>query len=386
MKIAVVGSGASAVITVIKLLKKGHLDITWYGGRYFFEIPQVVKPLGIAYGQCRHFHLLNVEAEKMSPFPDEMGFDTFASIQKGFPGVQHKTFFPRQYFARYLSYLIERSKIFGRIKLREALEPGSTNVLGYDSVILCLGVTSKNKNPSQDPWAYPYRILKSSALRPFNILGSGLTALDVATSVWDSRPELHVSFNSRHGLLPAVWTDTPASNFELKPFKTCRDIIQQIRYHLPEGDKTEAMTGVFKSLRSKWNAIWAQLSEKERLRFTSKILPFYSVFRHRLVPATASLLSKHSYSVEKISSHRKPMDVLAVGISTNPNDNQLLVDLRSRGLLDFAPSNLGLKADLLGKVSDKFYCVGAYMKDVRFESTSIPDIIQMSDNVVNQFS
>ena len=127
------------------------------------------------------------------------------------------------------------------------------------------------------------------------LVGTGLTALDVAEAVLQRDPKARVIAVSRHGLLPRVHASPAPSGPALTPPypTTARELYAKLRAaaEFVEGDSA-MRHGVFLGLRQIAGKLWAGLPEEERLMFLRHFRRYWDVERHRIPPAQAAYLRK----------------------------------------------------------------------------------------------
>ena len=127
------------------------------------------------------------------------------------------------------------------------------------------------------------------------LIGTGLTALDVAEAVLQRDPKARVVAVSRHGLLPRVHASPPPLGPALTPPypTTARELYAKLRAaaEFVEGDSA-LRHGVFLGLRQIAGKLWSGLPDEERLMFLRHFRRYWDVERHRIPPAQAAFLRK----------------------------------------------------------------------------------------------
>lgn len=413
-KIHIVGNGAAAITMVLQLVKQGSYEIEWWGGRSVYQDVETHSvdspPYGVAYRTNNRNHLLNAEAKNMSLFPDEASFPYYLA--------QH---YPEQYgtdvnkiqdvFAsrlQYRQYL--RSLLRGHWKLinsqvnfcEDISEVPADLEHSLDSkLVLCLGAVHREMNVEHpnlvhSPWDFDYEQIRG--FRKVRILGSGLTALDTALSVWDVDSAIEVEFFSRNGRFPLMWQPTQ----KLHEMEEARDSLRLVNqlieresdmvYILPQIrwlSKKYGWQNVMATFRPHWSRMWDRLSPQDKRRFLGRVRPFWEIHRHRLTPQMNHQLIMHSHTINKYD----PNDLSfwtestgipvfnATGVDTNPNCSPLLNQMiRRRMVTAVGPDKYrlyGLAATSDCKVGHNIWCVGAYMRWHRWESTAMSDIVDM---------
>lgn len=191
--VAVIGAGASGILTARALLRSGSAytvvlierDVDWRGGP--------------AYGTTNSCHLLNVPAGNLSV--DEHAPGDFVNWARSrVDSAVHDAFLPRSLFGRYFRDALETSascaapatlaRISGRavrlVSTAHGIQIGIEDGrhLHVDHVVLALGnpsprtIGSGQANVINDPWSRDLEMIADDD--PVVLVGSGLTAIDIA--------------------------------------------------------------------------------------------------------------------------------------------------------------------------------------------------------------
>lgn len=405
--IHVAGDGAASIAMVLKLLKDGHTNIMWHGGRSIREEIEGSsvegRPYGIAYRTSTRSHLLNAPAVAMSLFPDEESFPHFL-LNYGAPDNDvwaNMVFAPRLLYRQYLrSLLIKYWKpLRSNVEMRGHLEGSMAAEISKlkEPLILCLGATHRTHNGYkeciQNPWDFDYA--RVAGANRVMIIGSGLTAVDTALSIWEQDPNVMVHFVSRSGRLPLPHSDAPSkypatSRTWGTDVTSVRKMFKEFRADVERGISWVALMN---DARHLWKHIWRGLPAAEKKRFVRHVRPLFEIHRHRMVEATRERMNEHRYTVSRMKNRKAFEDYdfvfNATGVDTDPTKNWTLRTLINVGIIKDAfdvPDNavLGLVGDRYCKVGDNIWCVGAYMRPERWEATAMHDIVDMVNIVAEQ--
>jgi thioredoxin reductase len=287
--VAIIGAGASGTLTAIQYARTG-------AGRGALIEAGARAARGLAYGTPYGAHLLNVPAERMSALPDDPGhFVRWLRARN-----VEATFAPRALYGDYLAELLEETGItrIGGTAVGLMREDGHWLVALHDdrtisarNVVLALGnlppydpLPLNGPAPAEyvrDPWARGAAVgLDPEA--PVLLLGSGLTALDVAVALRHHGHRGRVTAVSRHGRAPqrhAPYTPWPLSS--LPPaFDTPRGAL---RWICAEVAQREWRT-VVDSIRPHAQTIWRGWSLAQRASFLRHARNLWDVHRHRAAP------------------------------------------------------------------------------------------------------
>ena len=428
-RVAVIGGGASGVLTAINLLTTPggeHVAVTIHeaGG---------IVGRGVAYGTSDPRHLLNVRARHMSAWPD-VPSDLLEWAARTGRDVDPQGFLPRRDYAVYLqdtlaSVADHRLTVrAGRVDDIVARDGGGYDVHAAgtvsvaDSVVLAYGnqlprslVVDGDVLPAApwlvaDPWD-----LASLHLLPGDatavVVGTGLTAIDTVITLLEEHPSRRVVMVSRHGLLPethvgqqsTAWV-SPTITGPLTAAALAAFFDEQVAAAEQQGVDWRA---VVDGLRSQTQAVWQLLDLDERRSFLSEHARHWEVRRHRMAPRVAVRLEGYRaegrLAVLSGGIHRvidrgdrcevhvgrghppvtADMLVNCTGPSTDisRSGDPLLLALRERGLASPDPLCLGLSTTTDGVLLDPhgqpvagMYAVGPPRKGILWESTAIPEI------------
>ena len=433
--VAIVGAGASGVLLANALVRsETPIDVVLIDPR---------PGRGVAYGGSDPHHLLNTRVGNMSiDAPERSGFLDWLNIYRPRPeGWDVEDFAPRSLFGDYLEQrlanLADRTPGLGvtrvvRSRAVAAEQSGDSWVVRTEageriqSETLVLATGLARPRPllfhgrdaieafvQDDPW--DDAALKGlPAGQDVLLVGSGLTALDVAAAIWRRHPETRIVAVSRHGLLPRVHASpAPSAPVLERPYPpTARDLFGRLRAaaEFVEGDAS-LRHGVFLGLREIGAELWAALPDDERLAFLRHFRRYWEVERHRAPPAQAETVSQAMADGRfevvrgRLAEARLPADgtaarvallgpngprALTVGRVINcagpePNvfrsRNALLLDLLAQGVAAADPLGLGLHVGdhsavfgARGEPTEGLYALGPLTQGQLFEITSVAEI------------
>jgi uncharacterized NAD(P)/FAD-binding protein YdhS len=318
-KITIIGSGASGTLLAINLIK--HND------NQPIEINLVEKKgrlgRGVAYSTATDYHLLNVPANKMGAFPDDLehfyrwitakDYDFFPS-----------DFVPRKFYGEYLRETLSEAlknkspNVSVNILDDEAVDImvddtraqvilNSGEVLYSDKVILAFGnflpphPRSENQSftKSEKYFQNPWSAIIHHKIEPSDdvfIIGSGLTAIDTVLSLKNKKHTGKIFLFSTRGLLPTVHKlgyVYPSFEEELKSQTRITDLLKIVRRHIEKAEKQNSdWRAVIDSLRPHTQAIWLNLPLAEKRYFMQHLSRYWNVARHRMPPECAEILDE----------------------------------------------------------------------------------------------
>lgn len=460
--IAVIGAGFCGTLLAVLLARTGDVRVLLVDRRGRFGP-------GLAYGDVRPQHLLNTPAGRMSAFADDPDhFTRWARARD--PRVDGGSFLPRSVYGAYLEDLLA-----GAMEPEPAADEGAFDPLGatwrpgkapeppprsdegpgivclegqvidvlptgdglrmrladgrmlrVDRAVLCTGNAPPAATPGlpaalrddprhvADPWTLEPSRLDPDA--PVLVIGTGLTALDVALTLSAAGHRGVVHLVSRHGLLPrphraaATPGQYPTPDVEAWP-ATALGMLRALRAEL----RAAAARGVdwrevITSLRAVTPRLWRRLPEVEQARFLRHLRPFWDSHRHRAAPATwapiAAMqgdgrLQLHAMRVDEVVESAEPgrlrvtlargdrREVLEVGAIVNCTGpagdpgragDPLLAALLARGLGRADAHALGLEVSDDGRLigrggpSPRLWVAGPQRRPQLWESTAVLEL------------
>jgi uncharacterized NAD(P)/FAD-binding protein YdhS len=123
-------------------------------------------------------------------------------------------------------------------------------------------------------------------------VGSGLTMIDQVLSLDRAGHAGRLAAISRHGLLPAAQLLVAPAPIEIDLPPGNADVISVFRAIVRAAREAEAAgqdwRSILEGLRTRNQAIWQGLSDRDRRRFLRHLEAYWSVHRHRMAPAAAA--------------------------------------------------------------------------------------------------
>ncbi len=436
--IAICGGGASAVLLLHALRKNADrpLHVTIIEER-------ALAGTGTAYSTPSPSHMLNVPAGRMSADAgDPNEFVAWLAENSPAESFTAKSFVPRRLYGAYLKNLLATASMDRRsnvqVKFRKgtvvAAEPSTRHwtltldnggAVAADAVVIATGnapprphFTADNAVSDliiNDPWDVE---AKANIPRTANLalIGSGLTAVDVAMELLDKGHRGQIRMISRHGLLPRQHAPAMvAAPWLFPPYPTSiAELMRRTRAEAHSIPGQDAWRTAIDALRPHLPAIWAALGDSDRARFLRHVRPFWEVHRHRMAPEVAarvqSAIEQRRIVIEqgrllgtegailgglslrvkaKGRVSRLPVDMAinCTGPECDPlaSRNPLIVDLLQRGFARPDPLHLGLDTDAHNRVvaadgalQNGLYAVGPVARGRLWEVTAIPEIRQQA--------
>lgn len=257
------------------------------------------------------------------------------------------------------------------------------------------------------------------------IVGAGLTAIDIVLELESKGHTGTIHALSRRGLRPQVHKPVaPYRDFlsgETLPtdmLSLFRRVRKEVRVAAKAGIDWRA---VLDAIRPHATELWKNLSWAERARFMRHVRPFWEIHRHRLAPVVAAKIEAflevgrlqfHAGRLMKLFEKengaeaqfrlRRDGSIQTVSVAkvincTGPRSDYskyqhpLLINLLARGLIDHDPLALGITALPDGRVQRYrgdavgwLFTIGAPLKGVLWESTSVPEIREQAVALARQ--
>ena len=426
VRVLVVGGGAAAVVAAAALVRRGGVDGAHGVDVRIVERGDLVGP-GLAYRTPDPVHLLNNYAGRMSALEDDPGDLVRWCLAQGLV-VTPESFLPRHVYGRYLADLLGRleprpgarvTRLRGEVV---RLEPGPVGYVAglasggrmvADVVVLALGNPPPRDLPAYrdrgpvyvaDPWAPGLADRVGPGGRVL-LVGSGLTAVDVAAQLATAHGDVEMVAVSRHAVLPRRHRENAPVAAEPFPVDGMRlaDVLAQVRRrgaHLEEAGAD--WRGLVESLKAVGNDLWAGWSDAEREQFVRHAARHWEVARHRMAPPVADVVEGLLLDGRLRVTTPDRVDVAAYDLVVNctgpapawtPGWNPLVDDLTSRGLLRPDPLRLGLDVSpdgrLVGRdgrVADDIHVLGAARRGSEWEVAAVPDLRRQAAALVQQVS
>lgn len=436
--IAICGGGASAVLLLHALRKNADrpLHVT------IIE-PRVSAGTGMAYATVSPSHLLNVPAGRMSA--DDADPNEFVDwLTANAPGEDFtaKSFVPRSLYGAYLKNLLaiaamdRRANVQAKVRRDavQSIERGAKHwaltLAGGGSVAADAVVIATGNEPPRpcfatddsvgdlvlnDPWD---TAAKAEIPRTANValIGSGLTAVDVAMELLDKGHRGQIQMISRHGLLPRRHAPAMVSApWLLPPYpSSIAELMRLTRSEAHSIPGQESWRMAIDALRPNLPAIWGALGHDDKARFLRHVRPFWEVHRHRMAPEVAAriegAIARNRIGVQqgrllaidsvasgglelcvktagKLGRSQADVAINCTGPECDPlaSRNPLILDLLQRGLAQADQLHLGLDTDVDsrlvgadGTVQAGLYAIGPVARGRLWEVTAVPEIRQQA--------
>ena len=402
--VAVVGGGCAGVLLTRELLRCTGDDVV------------LIEPRepggGVAYGAAQPWHILNSRAGAMSADTDDP--DDFVR----WANATRDDFLGRRDYGRYLSETLAAAATAapGRLRVSRtratSIRAGMVSMMDgsavrADHVVLAVGNPAGERpaaapgHPAYvaDPWR-PGALDAVPAGAPVLLLGTGLTAVDVALSLTAGGRSAPITAVSRRGLLPLSHTRTaPLPTITgLDGCRTLRDVIRAVR---ASADASGDWRAVVDGLRPRLDQLWAAFTPSEQEAFLRHLARPWECHRHRMAPDVAAriaalraagLLRVRAGGVRSIAprpngglvadGERFAAVANCAGPGRLPAAAPAVVrDLLDAGLARVGPHRLGLDVDPAGRVVAAdgvahpwLWALGPMRRGVLWETTAVPEI------------
>ncbi|MEV0649761.1 FAD/NAD(P)-binding protein [Phytomonospora sp. NPDC050363] len=432
VQVAVIGGGAGGVLTVAALLGTPVHEVVLID-------PEPGR--GLAYGPAEPYHLLNSPARSMSAYEGEpthflewcRGIEASAG-----PG----DFMSRARYGDYLSETlgVEEAASLGRLTLLRDravsavphAEAGMvvTTAAGErviaSHVVLAVGQGRARRlavmepvrhDPRyvEDPWA-PGALDGIGAGEPVLLIGTGLTAIDVAFGLAERGVAGPIVAVSRHGLLPREHTRGAAEAVgglvAPEPTPSLAELTRRVR---ALADSVPDWRAVVDLMRPSVDRYWRGLSPDGRERFVRHLARYWEIHRHRMAPAVADRVERMraagSLRIESgaVESAEVAPDALSVRLNgtrrfgavvnctgrdrLTASGDPLITRLLADGLAAPGPAGQGLDVapdgavlDAAGRPNSALWTVGPPRYGHLWETTAVPEIRlqarQLADRLV----
>ncbi len=414
----------SGTLLMINLLRLGARVV-------LVERAEAMLARGLAYGTRRPEHLLNVRAANMSAFPDDAGH--FLRWMGFADAEQANRFVPRLAYGQYLRELFMQAIAAAPdrvwIKQQEACaienDDGGLPIVRLNSgervqasaVVLALGnfAPSPLRQVAQlpaalrldDPWSAA-ALQRLVGLDHVLLIGTALTAVDVAQSLDKAGYRGKITALSRRGLVPRAHAEAgPLVGAVARPGERGSWLLHRLRLRAREVGWRQAVD----ELRPHTQNLWRLHDTTAQARFLRHARPWWDVHRHRLAPSVARHIgtlqdegrlaivagriveARPEHDRVRIALRRRGQDdieflsVDRVINCTGPEGDitraasPLLASLVASGQARADAHRLGLEVDHVGRLidsagqrQDRLLAVGPITRGEAWESVAVPDI------------
>jgi len=404
---------------------------------------------GVAYGGCEPHHLLNVPAGRMGATAADPGA-FHAWLEKREPGRWSATdFAPRARYGEYLMELVDTALarhdvvIARESAVRLETTPrhvelllGSGDSLRASAVLLAPGLPQARPPwrgldddvPAGflvgDPWA-PGALDGIHPERAIALVGSGLTAIDVVSSLRRRGHRGMITMISRSGRLPLAHASAavqPATYSREELAKGAVSAMRAVRAAAMElSSRGLPWQGAIDGIRSQTAATWSAWSAKDRARFVRHMRSLWEIHRHRAPShllddleaqrraGTLSIIRGQVRGLAASGAHLRvavERDPGAVGLTVarlincagpaqgiRQTIDPLLSSLLQSGVGSTDELGLGLRTDPHGRLvrqdgapNERVWLVGALRKGDLWESTAVPELRQQVAQAVDSMA
>jgi len=422
--VAIIGGGFSGTMVAAQLARRGIRSILIEGNGRMGR--------GIAYSTREPAHVLNVRAEVMSAWPDDLEDFARAAVIEGGSSQDYSE---RMRFGRYLRGILDRAVAEGLVEPVEAMAVSAAREadgwsIGLDdgsklaarALVLAIG----NQEPApmavsqgisaerfiSNPWGPEAKAaVERLAETDGNVLllGTGLTAVDLILSLHANVHRGTITALSRRGQLPrghAPFEPAAVERDDVPPGNVLQ-LWRWLRRRAAQGSWRAAVD----SLRPHSSAIWQGFGEAEQRRFMRHARPWWDVHRHRIAPEVAERLKyliglgQLEVAAGRIQSMREAGDGVnveflrrgrqesetrrfdtifnctgplgAMARTVNPVVRQMLDD----GLIAVDPLGIALDVDERDRAGDGVWALGPMTKGRYWEIIAVPDIRGQAERV-----
>nr|BFE65467.1 hypothetical protein GCM10020063_099930 [Dactylosporangium thailandense] len=383
----IVGGGCSGALAAIHLSRDPSHAVVIVDPAPFAELGR-----GAAYRTRHPAHLLNSRAAAMSALADQPD-DFVRWCRDQDLGIGPADFAPRGVFGDYLHDRLRGARFehvrdtATRVRGDGTVELSGGVVRRGDRVLLALGHGAPACPPAlahltehpryvRDPWAEGALDGIEGDL-PVLLIGTGLTAVDVALTLEGRAPVVAVS---RRGLLPRPHADVvPADGSLQYTGSSLAGLMRAVReFAATQRDWRAAVDAI----RPQTDDLWRQLSPESRRRFLRHVSVYWEVHRHRMPPATAARLRNLTITSDPgregwaaVVNCTGPQGIASTGLG-----RALLQD----GLARRDDTGRGLDVDACGRLlgaSERIFTIGPVRRGAWWETTAVPEIRRQADRL-----
>lgn len=387
-KIAIIGCGASGIISffsLVKLAKEGEeIAIDIYEKSLF--------SIGPAYGTTSINHLLNVPASKMSAIAGDDGHFIRWLQERGYE-YQGSDFVPRLIYRIYLqdiyveaAKLAAQKNILARLincEVKSIEQKNGFFLIEENCYSHCILATSVSL--SGDKKNFWYENLSEHLSAPeIYLIGSGLTALDAIISLKNLGYRGKIISCSRSGMItckhelrnsPVVSSPLQVEDATLPMSKIYKKFANVCR-------TAENWRDIFVAFRPLTQKFWGVLSAEKKQRFLRHCFRLWNVHRHLCPPSQFAKIEKmiengevvfKTYDEKEIPSGKVKINCKGFDFRASA---PLINNLLDEGIVELDEIAKGIKSQ-----QKNFQITGALNFGSQFEIVAIPELRQQGLDV-----
>lgn len=392
--VVIVGAGFSGTMVAVNILRNSTRRM-----RVLLcdRIPSIGS--GLAYSTTDSRHLLNVRADQMGAYADDVThFYRWLQdypeecIHAGVKDVKRCGYMPRVLYGAYLQDILAQtikehpelnvvnasiSKVARNQNAGYMLSTDKQVTIYAKQVVLALGnfppgngkMNTRIDNPySEAIWdelALPGDVL---------IIGTGLTSLDLVMTLAQRKKLGRIHMISRHGLFPQVHAEKEFYQPEITPSElptTARALLHLVRAKVKDAEKKGiGWRAVLDSLRPMNQTLWEALPEREQNRFLRYLRPYWDTHRHRCAPEIMEVRDK-LIAQGQLCMHAGHI------VSIEQNEGVTEVTFRNRGSINTEQIRVRQVVSCTGPQSDLAKLHDPLVDNLLSEGLVTPDHLKM---------
>lgn len=350
-RVAIIGGGLSGTLACLQVLR----DLPAARITLFERTPRQLNR-GVAYSARLSRQLLNVPADRMGLFADDVGSFLHWARTGPLPQAGPDDFLPRSLFGDHVHdvFHAELEKHPGRVRIQTGevvsiehrpvhghrLRLADASWSDHDSVVLALGNAPPAHVPHLDtaaqhaphyvgsPW-HPGAMAQVGPEDEVLFVGAGLTMVDLLLTLEEHGHRGAVTVLSRHGLLPRA--HAPATPWSVVPPPMIGDAVEAsallrwVRSEVARARLSDVpWQSVLDGVKAHVSSLWRAMPTLERERFMRHLRPYWEVHRHRM-PRPAHL------RLQELLEQGRLRTVAARVVRIERDGENFVVNYRSRG-------------------------------------------------------
>ena len=454
--IAILGGGFSGAILAANLIRKASQKL-----KIALIEKAPIPARGIAYGTLDASHLLNVQAVNMGAFPDQPShfYDWLEEHQSSWRHLDlafadlklsPTEYLPRHLYGFYLSNTLKEALELALEKDMEIelihgealdLERTLCNTLSIllasgekietHRVVLTSGVPPSKNFGKKFP-GYTHNVWNGRKENPLHatslanlgneyrigIIGTGLTFLDVLSTLKQKGYRGKVIALSKNGELPEIHAPHSETTFEAELPLSALGILKAFRKEIDRNaDLGVDWRGVIDAFRPLANSTWEKLPLSEKKKVMKWLWSLWNRHRHRMPAAIGAIAleymeenrltlmagsvkgvepkanqialkyqPKGSTDIETISFDHV-FNCSGPEMNVEANSSSLIQNLLNRGFLEPHPLKVGINVtsfgEIKGAISERFFSIGQLLFGELFETTAVPELRVQCSNMAD---
>ncbi|MFA6238157.1 MAG: FAD/NAD(P)-binding protein [Bacteriovorax sp.] len=373
--IAIIGGGFSGTMTAVQLMKQAKTPLQIY----LIDKENIGR--GLAYAENDSCLLLNVRADQMGAFPENVSH-FYEWLQAKNIECAPTGFISRSLYGDYLSELLHNA-------IKESAQWVNVEIINDEVVDIEVSEIKKILFANHHSVDINELVLATGALShselkladikkndgSLTIIGTGLSMVDAVIYLNSINFQGKMTAVSRRGKIPEAHQFYDASVarpvYDFTSDHSLMTVLQTVKENLKKFEWRLVIDG----LRPHSQSLWSKWSTHERGQFLRFLRPLWDISRHRMAPRHKKiiemLINSNRLEIKRIgfSSYKPTTKIVLNCTGVTPVDNTLIQKLIKKNLLEADFFRLGVLSQFAW-----IHTIGHLLRGELWECTAVPEI------------